>query len=60
MLYDLGIGILQKNGINNRREASNLTEAVKATLYEDYLQEKWIRQYCCLRRNLSIFFLLIP
>jgi len=34
---NLGISTLQKKGINNRREASNLTEAVKATLYEDYL-----------------------
>jgi hypothetical protein len=37
-LDSLGISKLQKNGINNRREASDLTEAVKATLYEDYLQ----------------------
>jgi hypothetical protein len=29
---------VQKEGINNnRREASDLTDAVKQTLYEDYL-----------------------
>ena len=33
----LGISTLQKNGINNRREASDLTDAVKQTLYEEYL-----------------------
>jgi hypothetical protein len=37
-LDSLGISTLQKNGIDNRREASDLTEAVKLTLYEDYLQ----------------------
>jgi hypothetical protein len=33
-----GIYILQKNGLNNKKEASDLTEAVKRTLYEEYLQ----------------------
>jgi hypothetical protein len=37
-LDSLGISTLQKNGINNRREASNLADAVKQTLYEEYLQ----------------------
>jgi hypothetical protein len=36
-LDSLGISTLQKNGINNRREASDLTGAVKQTLYEEYL-----------------------
>ena len=36
-LESLGISTLQKDGINNRREASDLTEAVKQTLYEEYL-----------------------
>jgi hypothetical protein len=36
-LDSLGISTLQKNGINNRREASDLTYAVKQTLYEEYL-----------------------
>ena len=35
-LDSLGISTLQKNGINNRREASDLTDAVKQTLYEEY------------------------
>jgi hypothetical protein len=33
----LGISTLEKNGINNRSEASDLTDAVKQTLYEEYL-----------------------
>jgi hypothetical protein len=33
----LGISTPQKNGINNRREASDLTDAGKQTLYEEYL-----------------------
>jgi hypothetical protein len=37
-LNSLGINILQKNGLNNQKEASDLTEAVKQTLYEEYLQ----------------------
>jgi hypothetical protein len=36
-LDSLGISTLQKNGINNKREASDLTDAVKQTLYEEYL-----------------------
>jgi hypothetical protein len=31
----LGISTLDKNGLNNHKEASDLTEAVKQTLYED-------------------------
>jgi hypothetical protein len=34
----LGISTLYKDGLNNSKEASDLTEAVKQTLYEDYLQ----------------------
>ncbi len=37
-LNSLGINTLQKNGLNNQKEASDLTEAVKQTLYEEYLQ----------------------
>jgi hypothetical protein len=37
-LYSLGIGTLQKNGLGNQKEASDLTEAVKQTLYEEYLK----------------------
>jgi hypothetical protein len=36
-LDSLGISTLQKNGINNKREASDLTDAVKQTFYEEYL-----------------------
>ncbi|HKG89414.1 MAG TPA: hypothetical protein VKA95_13910 [Nitrososphaeraceae archaeon] len=38
MLYDLGINTLQKNGLDNQKEASDLTDVVKQTLYEEYLQ----------------------
>ena len=37
-LDSLGISTLQKNGLNNQEEASDLAEAVKQTLYEEYLQ----------------------
>ena len=37
-LESLGVNTLEKNGLNNHKEASDLTEAVKQTLYEDYLQ----------------------
>jgi hypothetical protein len=37
-LDSLGINTLQKNGLGNHKEASDLTEAVKQTLYEEYLQ----------------------
>jgi hypothetical protein len=37
-LSSLGISTLDKNGLNNHEEASDLTEAVKQTLYEEYLQ----------------------
>jgi hypothetical protein len=36
-LDSLGINTLEKNGLKNRREASDLTDAVKQTLYEEYL-----------------------
>ena len=37
-LDSLGVNTLQKHGLNNHKEASDLTEAVKQTLYEDYLK----------------------
>ena len=37
-LNSLGINTQKKKGLNNHKEASDLTEAVKQTLYEDYLQ----------------------
>jgi hypothetical protein len=37
-LESLGVNTLEKNGLNNYKEASDLTEAVKQTLYEDYLK----------------------
>jgi hypothetical protein len=37
-LESLGINALEKNGLNNHIEDSDLTEAVKQALYEDYLQ----------------------
>ena len=37
-LESLGVNTLQKPGLNNHKEVSDLTEAVKQTLYEDYLQ----------------------
>ena len=37
-LDSLGISTLQKSGLRNQKEASDLTEAVKQTLFEDYLQ----------------------
>jgi hypothetical protein len=37
-LDSLGVNTPKKNGLNDHKEASDLTEAVKQTLYEDYLQ----------------------
>ena len=37
-LESLGVNTLEKHGLNNLKEASDLTEAVKQILYEDYLQ----------------------
>jgi hypothetical protein len=37
-LESLGVNTQDKNGLGNHKEASDLTEAVKQTLYEDYLQ----------------------
>jgi hypothetical protein len=37
-LESLGVDTLNKDGLNNHKEASDLTEAVKQTLYENYLQ----------------------
>jgi hypothetical protein len=36
-LDSLGIS-MQKNGLSNHKEASDLTEPVQQTLYENYLQ----------------------
>jgi hypothetical protein len=36
-LDSLGISTLQKKGLDNHKEASDLTDAVKQTLYEEYL-----------------------
>jgi hypothetical protein len=36
-LESLGVNTLEKHGLTNHEEASDLTEAVKQTLYEDYL-----------------------
>jgi hypothetical protein len=38
MNLTLGVDTLEKHGPNNRKEVSDLTEAVKQILYEDYLQ----------------------
>jgi hypothetical protein len=40
-LDSLGIDTLEKNGINDNREASNLTDAVKQTLHEEYLHQAY-------------------
>ena len=37
-LESLSVNTLQKRGLDNHKEASDLTEAVKQTLYEDYFQ----------------------
>ena len=37
-LDSLGVNTMEKHGPNNRNEASDLTEAVKQILCEDYLQ----------------------
>jgi hypothetical protein len=37
-LESLGVDIQDKNGLNNHKEALDLTEAVKQALYKDYLQ----------------------
>jgi hypothetical protein len=38
MSWTLGISTLQKNRLSNHKEASDLTEPVQQTLYENYLQ----------------------
>jgi hypothetical protein len=40
-LDSLGISTLEKNGINDNREASELTDAVKQTFYEEYLHHAY-------------------
>jgi hypothetical protein len=37
-LESLGVNTLEKNGLNNYKEAIDLTEAIKQTLYEDCLK----------------------
>jgi uncharacterized protein (DUF2267 family) len=37
-LESLGVDTKEKNGLSTEKEASDLVEAVKRTLYEDYLQ----------------------
>jgi hypothetical protein len=37
-LESLGISTLQKQGLDSQKEASDLTEAVKQTLYKEYLK----------------------
>jgi hypothetical protein len=37
-LESLGVNTIEKHGLNNHKEASDLVEAVKQTLYEVYLQ----------------------
>jgi hypothetical protein len=37
-LESLGVNTLEKDRLDNYKEASDLTEAIKQTLYEDYLQ----------------------
>jgi hypothetical protein len=37
-LDSIGVTTIDKSGLNNHKEASDLTGAVKQTLYEDYLQ----------------------
>ena len=37
-LESLSVDTPEKYGLNNHKEASGSTEAVKQTLYEDYLQ----------------------
>jgi hypothetical protein len=37
-LDSLGVTTIDKKRLNNYKEASDLTEDVKQTLYEDYLQ----------------------
>jgi hypothetical protein len=43
-LDSLGISTLEKTGLNNRQEASDLTDAVKQTLYEEYLHQAYSRK----------------
>jgi hypothetical protein len=40
-LDSLGVLTLEKNGLNNHKEASDLTEAVNQTLYEEYLHQAY-------------------
>jgi hypothetical protein len=43
-LDSLGISTLQNDGIKNRREASDLTDAVNQTLYEEYLKNNYLKR----------------
>jgi hypothetical protein len=43
-LESLGVNTLEKHGLNNHKEASDLTKAVKQTLYEKYLHQAYSRK----------------
>ena len=43
-LDSLGVNTLEKHGLKNHKEASDLTEAVKQTLYEEYLNQAYSRK----------------
>jgi hypothetical protein len=43
-LDSLGVNTLEKHGLNNHKEARDLTEAVKQTLYDDYLHQAYSRK----------------
>jgi hypothetical protein len=46
-LESLGVDTTEKNGLSNEKEASDLVETVKRTLYEDYLQTKSENKWAC-------------
>ena len=43
-LESLGVNTLEKHGLKNHKEASDLTEVVKQTLYEEYLHQAYSRK----------------
>jgi hypothetical protein len=58
-LESLGVNTLEKNGLNNHKEASNLTEAVKQTLSLQYfifipsLNRSFTTKTICLQSQLD-------
>jgi hypothetical protein len=46
-LDSLGISTLQNDRIKKRREASDLTDAVNPTLYEEYLKNNYLKKMVC-------------